>query len=145
MKLREDINRTLADLASRIGLESLTLDAADSVMLGFDGDLEILVELDGNRGRLVLSSQLGVPPHDEGTRLHPLLLMNNALWNDLDLYFALDGSTGQVLVFRPVVAAGLDAAGLEGHLEEILQFAERWRDVVRAPRDALAASSAQPG
>ena len=100
-------------------------------LVALDEDLAILLELDADRGVLVLSTDLGHPPAAHRSTVHALLLQASAAWRDLGgIHMALDPEDEAVLQFAELPLAGLEPGGAAARLLHFADMARHGRAVI---------------
>ena len=110
-------------------------------LVALDEDLAIVIELDADRGVLVLSTDLGHPSPIHQSTVHTLLLQASAAWRDLGgVHMALDPEDQAVLQFAELPLAGLEPGAAAARLLHFADMARHGRGVIAG----FAASALEP-
>ena len=131
----------LIELAS--GLEDADVRglAPGTWLVALDEELAVVLELDADRGVLVLSTDLGHPPVAHRPTVHTLLLQASAAWRELGgIHMALDPEDEAVLQFAELPLAGLEPGLAAARLLHFAEMARHGRSVIAG----FAAPAAEP-
>ena len=134
----------VADLGRHVELGELQLDENGACGLAVDGRFVVglLCPADGEGDDLVLHANLGTPA--AGPAAYATLLRGNLLWHaTLGATLSLTHEEPpQVVMALPVPWRGLDAGGLAGRLEQFIDTADDWRELIDTPEDDVRAEAA---
>ena len=131
------------DLGTALGIDDLQLDENGYAALGFD-DLLVNFELDEERDRLLLTASLGQP---EGNKqaAYELLMSANYLWQGTGGgTLALEESSGEIILQKPLPIATLDQQALEMAIEIFVDTAELWAQQLAAGSGDESTDDEQP-
>lgn len=131
MSSRIHLESLLAGVAEAAGIDTLTLDADDQLLLSHAGGIVLVLDYVELEQRVVLSADLGSVPEENELRFLARLLELNALWQETDgLMFARDPRSGAVLIMRSAHLAQLDFASFEALLLDFAERALAWTKIV---------------
>lgn len=130
-----EFKELISDFSSRHGLEDLAVED-NTVAIDVDG-ISIMFVMDGD----VLSTiaEIGVPPAEGKADFADLLLASNFSANTI--FAKMQESNTYVLIQR-LPLAGLDGAAFDKALEEFVNQAESWRNLLTEFRPAAEAAAA---
>ena len=135
---RRHVDGLMADLGPVLDPLRLQAYAAEGTwLILLDEAMAVVVELDEERGTLVLSADLGVPPAAGRLELYDLLLRYHAQWPATGgVRMALEETGGMVMQLLDIPLAGLDVTTLQAAVTGFAAKAEAWREIVLAGRTA---------
>ena len=130
-----EFKELISDFSSRHGLEDLAVED-NTVAIDVDG-ISIMFVMDGD----VLSTiaEIGEPPAEGKADFADLLLASNFSANTI--FAKMQESNTYVLIQR-LPLAGLDGAAFDKALEEFVNQAESWRNLLAEFRPAAEAAAA---
>jgi hypothetical protein len=135
MGRREQIEALMIELGPLLNPMGIAAFPSENVWgVQIDEETSVLVDFEEARDRLVLSCEIGVPPSGDRTRLYELMLRHNFHWNVTGgSRMAIDANDGNVVQIFDVPAAGIEVSGLHRVMQNFVDSARAWREIVRQP------------
>lgn len=124
----------LVEVAPQLDVAEVSaLEATGGWAVAFDpSGLEVVtLDYDARTGKLVVSTDVGVPPEDKRLPTYAGLLTYNRYWSETDgVRMALDEPEGHVLMVFDIALGDLDALKLGTALGNFAQVARAMRELV---------------
>ena len=131
-----DFKELISDFSVRHGLQGL-LAEDDTVMFNVD-DIPVFIMADGDK--IVFISEIGEPPVEGKAGFADLLLTANS--NEDTIVFAKSQDSGKYVLICRLPLAGMDGDAFDATLEELVNQAENWRNLLATFRPAAEAAEA---
>ncbi|MCR5379693.1 MAG: type III secretion system chaperone [Lentisphaeria bacterium] len=130
-----EFKELISDFSTRHGLEGLDVED-DKVAFNVD-DIPIFIVVDGDE--IAMISEIGEPPNEGKADFADLLLAANF---SADTIFAKMQESNTYVLIQRLPLTGLDGAAFDKALEELVNQAETWRNLLAEFRPAAAAAAA---
>ncbi|WP_018691795.1 CesT family type III secretion system chaperone [Algicola sagamiensis] len=127
-------NHILADFSQRIGISPLSMPQNGRMVVRFENDFELRLDLNLTEGFLKLSSTLAISEKLDN-EYAAMLLASNACWPSTKELFAVDSNTWQPMLYRIINLDRLTPAALETHLTEFYHSLVRWQEMLSGQFD----------
>lgn len=143
---------TIDSLLKEIGpvLDPLSIEAFPQHRcwgLLLDEATSLLIDLDEEAHKLILSHEVGTPAQGDRFRLYELMLLHNHQWDATGgRRLAIDEAGGGVVLLQDVAIQGLDVVRLCAVIEAFAEAARGWRQIVATslPAPPVSGSSLDP-
>ena len=138
----------IEQLMSQIGplmdhIEAIEQEGEDRWAIGFDGDRILYIDLDESARKLTFSIDVGEPREEARERIYETLLVYNHLWEQTNgLQMSLDAPGGNVVMAYDHFQLDLDVSALASLIDDLLERAQGWRQVISEQAGAQVASDA---
>ena len=119
-----EFKELIADFSMRHGVEGL--DAEDDKVAFNVDDIPIFIAVDGDE--IAMISEIGEPPNEGKADFADLLLSTN--FNEKTIVFAKSPDSGKYVLMQRLQFARLDGNGFDAALEELVNQAENWRNLL---------------
>lgn len=131
-----EFKELIADFSMRHGVEGLGVED-DKVAFNVD-DIPIFIAADGDE--IVMISEIGEPPNEGKADFADLLLATN--FNEKTIVFAKSPDSGKYVLMQRLPLSRLDDDTFDTALEELVNQAENWRNLLATFRPAAEAAAA---
>jgi hypothetical protein len=140
---REQADLLMAELAAKLQVPGLALDASGAVALSVDATTPLRIRHDRQTGDILLSAALvgvAATPAQQARALSACFC-----WTGADgAVFGLDRGSGQLVLQRHCPGASLDIDGLTDVLESLINHAEAWTKLLGEIMDEPAEHAGRP-
>ena len=125
--LQDEVNAVLCQFGDKIGIQNLKLDEDDNCQLSIDERMLVNVQLDSERGELVLFTVLGQLTDANRLEICETLLEANLFWNGTDgATVGLDRADGLLFLCNKTPLDRLILEHFETLLERFINTTEDW-------------------
>lgn len=125
--MREHLNELLNEIGKRIGLDGLSLDDNNTLLLGLENDLYMSAIWREDTSTLLLNSVVGVSPCTDQQSLYALMQTNCVFTEGQGMCFGLDPATDLVNLSQVVSIADRDSFKLQNTFDQFISAAAAWR------------------
>lgn len=125
--MREHLDELLNEIGKRIGLDGLSLDDNNTLLLGLENDLFMSAVWRDDTSTLLLNSVVGVSPCTDQQSLYALMQTNCVFTEGQGMSFSLDPATDLVNLSQVVSIADRDSFKLQDKLDQFISAAAAWR------------------